>query len=94
MMMGANASRASDIFSLGASLHFAMTGAGVHGQLPSGEPLLLMRSILASTPSVDPSLPADAADLITACISADLATRPRTASDVAERISGLLVASG
>jgi eukaryotic-like serine/threonine-protein kinase len=93
MMMGANASRASDIWSLGASLHFAMTGTGVHGTLPSGEPLLMVRSILASTPSVSPELPPEAADLVMSCIATDLAARPRTAAEVADRISGLLVAS-
>jgi eukaryotic-like serine/threonine-protein kinase len=94
MMLGANASRASDIWSLGASLHFAMTGAGVHGDLPSGEPLLLVRSILASTPHVSPDLSEAAAELVTACIAGDLRLRPKTAADVADRISALLVASG
>lgn len=93
MMLGANASRASDVWSLGASLHYAMTRTGVHGNLPSGEPLLLVRSILASTPTVSPDLGAEAAELVSACINADLRARPRTAAEVAERISGLLVAS-
>lgn len=94
MMLGTNASRASDIWSLGACLHFAMTRTGVHGVLPSGEPLLLVRTILASTPSVSADLPDDAAELVTACIAGDLRARPRTAAEVAERISGLLVTSG
>ncbi|CAN5351821.1 hypothetical protein BH11ACT8_BH11ACT8_31890 [soil metagenome] len=89
MMLGASASRASDIWSLGASLHYALTGGGVHGVLPSGEPLLLVRSILASVPRADPDLPAAAAALITACIAKDLRERPRTAAEVAERIAGL-----
>ncbi|WP_340539841.1 protein kinase domain-containing protein [Nocardioides sp. GXZ039] len=93
MMLGANASRASDIWSLGASLHYAMTGTGVHGDLSTDEPLLLMRSILASTPSVSPGLPAEPAALISACIAKDLRERPKTAAEVAERISGLLVTS-
>ena len=33
IMLGAAASRASDIWSLGACLHYAMTGAGVYGDL-------------------------------------------------------------
>jgi eukaryotic-like serine/threonine-protein kinase len=89
MMTGANASRATDIWSLGASLHFALTGKGVHGDLPSGEPLLLVRSILASHPTVDPSVPGDAAELVAACIAADPAARPKTAAEVAERIGAL-----
>lgn len=93
MMTGANVSRASDIWSLGASLHFAMTGVGVHGQVPSGEPLLMVRTILASAPTVSPDLPAEAAELIGSCIAGDVGARPRTAAEVAERITGLLVAS-
>jgi len=93
IMLGAAASRASDIWSLGASLHFAMTGDGVYGDLPSSEPLMLVRTILASSPTVSPGLPAAAAELITACLNADVAARPKTAAEVADRI-GSLVAAG
>ena len=91
MMLGANASRASDIWSLGASLHFAMTGKGVHGDLPSGEPLLLVRSIMASEPTASPDLPPAARELITACIAKDLRLRPKTAAELAEQIAALAV---
>jgi serine/threonine protein kinase len=93
IMLGAAASRASDIWSLGASLHYAMTGQGVYGELPSTEPLMMVRSILASTPTVSPDLPAPATELINACLNADLAARPKTAAEVADRI-GSLVAAG
>jgi eukaryotic-like serine/threonine-protein kinase len=92
IMLGAAASRASDIWSLGASLHFAMTGAGVYGDLTSTEPLMLVRTILASTPTVSPTLPADAAELIRACLDADVAARPKTAAEVADRIRSLVTA--
>ena len=90
IMLGASASRASDIWSLGASLHFAMTGVGVYGKLPSSEPLMLVRSILASTPGVSADLQEPAARLIRSCIDTDLRSRPKTADEVADRISGLL----
>ena len=89
-MLGAAASRASDIWSLGASLHYAMTGKGVYGDLPSSEPLMMVRSILASTPMVSPDLPTGAAELVNACLNADLAARPKTAAEVAERIGALV----
>jgi eukaryotic-like serine/threonine-protein kinase len=92
IMTGENASRASDIWSLGASLHYALTGIGVHGELASTEPLLLVRSILASTPTVSPQVPADAAALISACIARDVTQRPRTAAEVADRMHALLPA--
>ena len=89
IMLGAAASRASDIWSLGACLHFALTGRGVYGDLKSTEPLLLVRTILASQPTLSPGLPAPAADLIAACLATDVTSRPRTAAEVAERVSAL-----
>lgn len=89
IMLGAQASRASDIWSLGASLHFALTGKGVYGELRDTEPLLLVRSILASQPTLDDGLAPAARDLIEACLATDVAARPRTAAEVAERASAL-----
>ncbi len=92
IMSGADASRASDIWSLGACLHYAMTGSGVHGTLPTGEPLLLMRAIITSTPAVSEDLTGDAGELVRDCIASDMRDRPKTAAEVAERISLMLVA--
>lgn len=91
IMLGAAASRASDIWSLGACLHFALTGRGVYGDLQDTEPLLLVRSILASQPTVSPDLPDPAADLVRDCLASDVTARPRTAAEVAERMSGIAV---
>ncbi|MDQ6616085.1 MAG: serine/threonine protein kinase [Actinomycetota bacterium] len=86
IMRGARASRATDIWSLGVTLHRAMTGEGLYGELADNEPLLAMRKVLSATPTVDPSLrPAEAA-LIQACLAPDPADRPPTALAVAEGI--------
>ena len=94
IMLGAQASRASDVWSLGASLHFAITGKGVYGDLRDTEPLLLVRSILGSRPSLSDELPPSARALIAACLDADVAARPRTAAEVADRASGLVAELG
>jgi serine/threonine protein kinase len=94
IMLGAAASRASDIWSLGACLHFALTGRGVYGDLRSTEPLLLVRSILASQPTLAADLPPAAAELIGACLASDVTARPRTAAEVAERASGIAAGLG
>ena len=94
IMLGAQASRASDVWSLGASLHFAITGKGVYGDLKGTEPLLLVRSILASQPTLSADLPEAARALIDACLDADVTARPRTAAEVAERASGLVTELG
>ncbi|MEQ6903403.1 serine/threonine-protein kinase [Nocardioides sp. YIM 152588] len=89
IMLGAQASRASDVWSLGASLHFALVGKGVYGDLRGTEPLLLVRSILASQPTLSPDLPPAARELIAACLDVDVAARPRTAAEFADRASGV-----
>ncbi len=89
IMLGAQASRASDIWSLGACLHYALTRRGVYGDLQSSEPLLLVRSILASQPTLADDLPPAARDLVAACLDSDVAARPRTAAEVAERATAI-----
>lgn len=94
IMLGGAASRASDIWSLGACLHYALTGRGVYGDLRSTEPLLLVRSILASQPTLAPDLSPEASELIGACLATDVTARPRTAAEVAERASGIATGLG
>ncbi len=86
IMRGARASRASDIWSLGVTLHRALTGRGLYGNLDDSEPLLVMRKVLSNAPTIDPSLPPAAAELIAACLAPNPADRPPTALAVAERI--------
>lgn len=90
ILVGGEASRATDIWSLGAVLNKAISGFSLYGELPSREPLLLVRAILASSPEPHPSLDAEAAGLVRACIAAEPADRPATAEDVAKRIRALL----
>ena len=89
ILVGGEASRASDIWSLGASLHFALTGSGVYGELPTLEPLLLVRAILSAAPTLSEKLDGASAALIRECVSANVVDRPRTAAEVAERAAEL-----
>lgn len=90
IMTGSEASRATDIWSLAASLHFAVTGQGVYGELPSTEPLLLVRSILARQPTVSAQVPEQFRALISSGLDADILRRPRTAEEFATRLTEVI----
>jgi eukaryotic-like serine/threonine-protein kinase len=89
LLLGAHASRASDIWSLGATLHWAVAGEGFYGAVPDNEPLLAMRRILSSTPTISPALDPELAALVTRCIAKEVADRPRTADEVADAIAAV-----
>lgn len=88
IMQGGRASRASDIWSLGATLHRALTGVGLYGELPERDPLLALRKVLNSTPTLEGSLSESEAEVVRACL-ADPAERLPTAEEVANRIAAL-----
>ena len=93
MLRGDRPSRASDIWSLGVTLHRALSGEGVYGELPAGDPLLILRKVLTTTPTLSEKLSAADKAIITACLDPDVARRPRTAADVADALDQLAVAA-
>jgi serine/threonine protein kinase len=94
MLAGGQPSRLTDVYSLGMTLHRALCGRGMFGELPADQPMMAMRAVLAGSPRVDPALGPEEAALIKACVDPDLTHRPRTAQDVANRIDALPVQTG
>lgn len=94
IVRGDNATRASDIYALGTTLHRALTGTGVFGELPDRDPLLALRKVLADEPTISDLLDPDAAEVVRVCIAADPAERPATAAIVADLVAGLIPGSG
>ncbi|MEO6123095.1 MAG: serine/threonine-protein kinase [Ilumatobacteraceae bacterium] len=90
LIMGDSASRASDIYSLGAVLHWALTGHTVHVGLDDVDAMMAIRSVLRNPAHVNRDLltPGEA-DLITACISDNVDARPSTALEVVTLIEAL-----
>jgi eukaryotic-like serine/threonine-protein kinase len=81
--------RATDIFALGATLHRALSGTGLYGDLPTNNTMLAMRRVLSHPPEISPNLPPGVREVIAAAIDPNPATRPATAADLAGRIDAL-----
>jgi serine/threonine protein kinase len=89
LIQGAAPSRATDIFSLGATLHRGLAGVGLYGELPEGDAMLALRRMFAQPPVVSPGLDPDAAAFIAWAIAPNAADRPPTALAFAQRLAEL-----
>jgi eukaryotic-like serine/threonine-protein kinase len=92
LIRGDRPSRASDVFSLGATLHYAVAREGLYGPLSDADPLLAMRRVISHPPAISPSVDPDIREVIAWAIAADPAERPATALQLAERIEDLALA--
>jgi serine/threonine protein kinase len=85
LLRGDRPSRATEVWALGASLHKALTGDGLYGELPGNAPLLAIRKVMSTAPVLSDSLaPAETA-LLRDCL-APTEHRLPTAAAVAERL--------
>ncbi|WP_163511410.1 serine/threonine-protein kinase [Fodinicola acaciae] len=89
LLHGDSPSRASDIFSLGATLHRVATGRGLFGDLPDSDPVLVLRRVLSTKPDVAPDLDPEIAAVVRSCIAEDRTERPATAAEVADRLTSI-----
>lgn len=88
ILRGARPSRATEVWALGATLHKALTGSGLYGELPTGAPLLAIRRVLSGAPALSPALSAGEAALVRDCLAPPERRLP-TAGAVAERLAAL-----
>ncbi len=75
-------SRASDVYSIGATLHFALTSMPIHPNLPEDDAVMAVRRVLRDAPHLSPSLERGAAEIIGACLDPDPLIRPATALEL------------
>ena len=87
VIRGSTPSRSSDIWSIGVTLHWALTGTSVYTDLPVDEPVLTLRRLLTAQPVVSPQLSSEEAELVRWCLRQDSAERLPTARAVAEAIA-------
>jgi serine/threonine protein kinase len=90
LIQGAAPSRATDIFSLGATLHRALTGTGLYGELPEGDAMLALRRVFAQPPTVSATLDPAATSMIGWAITPNAVDRPATALTFAEQLATLV----
>jgi eukaryotic-like serine/threonine-protein kinase len=89
VIRGEMPSRATDVFALAATLHRALTGYGMYGDLPSDNTMVAMRRVLSNEPAVDSMLSENIRNLIASSIDADPKKRPATAAEFADRIDSM-----
>jgi serine/threonine-protein kinase len=86
VMSGRPAGRASDIWSLGVTLHRVLTGHGLFPALVSADPFTAVRIYLRSQPEPGEDLSAGERAVVVTALHPDPARRYRTAGDFAEAV--------
>jgi serine/threonine protein kinase len=89
LIRGGAPSRATDVFALGATLHRALTGEGLYGDLPSGNPMLAVRRVMSRPATISARLDAATRAVISWATRQDSAVQPGTALELAERLESL-----
>ncbi len=85
LLRGDRPSRVTEVWALGASLHKALTGDGLYGELPENSPLLAIRKVMTTAPVLSDSLAPEEAALLRDCLTPTEHRLP-TAAAVAERL--------
>lgn len=86
---GASATRASDIWSLGVSLHRALSGRSVYPELAAGSLLEALRRVVTDRPEIDTGLPAEEQTIIARCLASAPGDRFATADAFAEALDAV-----
>lgn len=86
VVKGGAASRASDVWSLGVTLHAVLAGRSLYRPVTSGSLIDTLRQVITDTPAIDGSLDPLAAAIIERCLQPDPAHRYPTAAAVAESL--------
>jgi eukaryotic-like serine/threonine-protein kinase len=89
VMSGRPAGRASDIWSLGVTLHLVLTGHGLFPALVSADPFTAVRIYLRSQPEPGEDLSDGERAVVVTALHPDPARRHRTAAEFAEAVEEL-----
>jgi serine/threonine protein kinase len=86
LIQGQQASRATDIWALGATLHRALTGVAFYPSMPTESLVAALRHILNVRPTLNDALRNPELRIIESTVAGDPADRPSTAAELAEEI--------
>lgn len=89
LIQGHVASRASDIWALGATMHRVLTGRSIYPNVPDDSLLEALRFVLSEPPTLNEALGDDERIVISLALSADPTNRQQTALDLAKMVSDL-----
>jgi eukaryotic-like serine/threonine-protein kinase len=89
VLQGSSATRASDIWALGTTLHRAIAGVGVFGDLAADDPLVAIRTVLSSDPQLSDALSPVIRLIVDRCLQPDPADRYATAAEVADALEAV-----
>ncbi len=89
VVRGEPASRASDVWALGATLHRALSGHSVFGAIPTDNVLAALRHVLNTTPVCQSELDSGLRDVVERCLAESPADRPPTAAALADELEAL-----
>ena len=91
LLRGEEPSRSSDIWALAATLHGLLSATPLYPGIVDDPGVTALQRIIFTRPQVDPNLPAEVVDTISACLADDPDERPLSANEFADRLSGVEV---
>ncbi|MDF2091562.1 protein kinase [Knoellia sp. 3-2P3] len=86
LMQGGEPGRASDVWSLGVTLHVVLTGGGLYPALMSADPMVAVRMYLRSQPEPDADLTDGERAIVVRALQPQPADRYQTAAEMAADI--------
>lgn len=89
IIRGMPASRETDLWSLGATLHYVASGQSIFPHLDRSSPVASLSAVLNTAPTIAESLPGPVEDIVRQCLEPHHPNRPATAAALAEHIDAL-----
>ncbi len=89
LLRGESPARSSDVWSLGATLHLALSDRPLYPGIDSDQPVTAVQRVMFTRPELDPDLDEGVRDLVGRCLATDPADRPDTAAEVARALTAL-----